>query len=133
MVPLIETIGMLMEAGMEQVRAKNIDQACFLEELAEAFLYPLGFSLGSPSDKLQRGSHISLRHPEAFRISQALIDPEVGNFQVIPDFREPDNIRLGITPLYTTYEEIFNAVQEIRIILKENLYKGIPNERGAVT
>ncbi len=133
MVALDQTLGMLIEVGMEQVRTKSIHQVAFLEELAEAFLFGLGFSLGSPSDKHQRGSHLSLRHPEAFRISQALIDPEIGNFQVIPDFREPDNIRLGITPLYTTYEEIYLAVQEMRMIIEEGLYKNISGERGAVT
>lgn len=133
MVPLYHSLQMLHEAGMEKVRRKSMDQAAFLEELAEAFLFGLGFSLGSPSDKHRRGSHLSLRHPEAFRISQALIDPEIGNFQVIPDFREPDNIRLGITPLYTTYEEIYLAVQEMRMIIEEGLYKNISGERRAVT
>ena len=133
MVPLYHSLQMLHEAGMEKVRRKSMDQVAFLEESAEAFLFGLGFSLGSPSDKHRRGSHLSLRHPEAFRISQALIDPEIGNFQVIPDFREPDNIRLGITPLYTTYEEIYLAVQELRMIIEEGLYKNISGERGAVT
>lgn len=133
MVPVERTLQMLMDAGMGQVRKKSMDQAAFLEELAETTLYSLGFSLGSPRDRQQRGSHLSLRHPEAFRISQALIDPEIGKYQVIPDFREPDNIRLGITPLYTTFEELYLAVQEIRVIVENKWYMDKPGERGAVT
>ena len=56
------------------------------------------FDLGTPRDPARRGSHVSLRHPEGYRINRALIE-EMG---VIPDFREPDNIRLGIAPIYTT-------------------------------
>lgn len=133
MVPVERTLQMLTEAGMERVREKSMQQAAFLEDLAEAVLYQLGFSPGSPPERQQRGSHLTLRHKEAFRISQALIDPEIGNYQVIPDFREPDNIRLGITPLYTTYEELFHAVQELRLIVESELYIHKPGERGAVT
>lgn len=59
--------------------------------LADTILAPLGFTLGSPRDPAQRGSHVSLRHPEGYRINRALIE----DMQVLPDFREPDNIRLG--------------------------------------
>lgn len=133
MVPVERTLQMLAEAGMDQVRRKSMDQLAFLETLAEVTLYGLGFSMGSPSDRDRRGSHLSLRHPEAFRISQALADPETGTYQVIPDFREPDNIRLGISPLYTTYEEIFLAVQEMQMIVQKELHLNFREERGAVT
>jgi kynureninase len=133
MVPVEWTLQMLAEAGMDRVRKKSMDQVAFLETLAETTLYRLGFSPGSPADRNQRGSHLSLRHPEAYRICQALTDPETGNFQVIPDFREPDNIRLGISPLYTSYEEIFMAVQEMLLIMQEELFLNFSNERGAVT
>lgn len=49
-----------------------------------------------------RGSHVSLKHPEGWRINRALID----ELHVIPDFREPDNVRIGLTPLYTTFAEV---------------------------
>lgn len=133
MVPVERTLEMLLEAGMDQVRKKSMNQVAYLEGLAGALLRKIGFSIGSPANPEQRGSHLSLRHPEAFRISQALIDPSIGNFQVIPDFREPDIIRLGITPLYTTYEELFLAVQEIRMIVEEKWYLRMPGERGPVT
>jgi kynureninase len=52
---------------------------------------------------------------------------------VIPDFREPDNIRLGLTPLYTSFEEIWQAVDRIRIIMKEHRYENYPMGRLSVT
>ena len=101
--------------------------------MAEEYLYPLGFRSGSPMDSEKRGSHISLRHPEAYRICKALIDQDAGAAVVIPDFREPDNIRLGITPLYTTYSELFTAVREIRNIIVEGLFLRYSYEREQVT
>ncbi len=52
---------------------------------------------------MQRGSHVSLGHPEGLRIDRALIE----EMNVIPDFRYPDNIRLGIAPLYTRFADTF--------------------------
>ncbi len=76
---------------------------------------------------------MSLRHPEAYRICKALIDPDLGDTVVIPDFRDPDNIRLGITPLYTTYTELFAAVREIRNIVEDKLFLKYSSEREQVT
>jgi len=127
------TLDMLHEAGMDMIRKKSVSQSEFLLRLEEEFLRPLGFHPGSPKDPEKRGSHVSLRHPEAYRICKALIDPDVGAIVVIPDFRDPDNIRLGITPLYTTYAEIFMAVREIRNIVKDNLFLKYSSEREQVT
>ena len=74
-----------------------------------------------------------LHCPEAYRICKALIDPEVGGTVVIPDFREPDNIRLGITPLYTTYTEIFMAIREISDIVENKLYLKYSVKKEQVT
>ncbi|MDF1560097.1 MAG: kynureninase [Bacteroidales bacterium] len=116
------TLDMLNEIGMDRIRRKSVLQSELLLMLASEFLYPLGFQSGSPIDPEKRGSHVSLRHPEACRICKALIDPEIGDTVVIPDFREPDNIRLGITPLYTTCTELFMAVREIRNIVENRLF-----------
>jgi len=127
------TLDMINEAGMTRIRRKSVSQSEFLLRLAEEFLRPLGFGAGSPIDPEMRGSHVSLRHPEAYRICKALIDPEVGETVVIPDFREPDNIRLGITPLYTTYTELFMAVREIREIVVNELFQKYSGTREQVT
>ena len=127
------TLDMMNEIGMQRIRKKSVSQSEFLLRLAEEFLYPMGFQSGSPMDPEKRGSHVSLRHPEAYRICKALIDPDLGETVVIPDFREPDNIRLGITPLYTTYTELFMAVREIRNIVEEKLFLKYSSEREQVT
>jgi kynureninase len=127
------TLDMMNGIGMDRIRKKSVSQSEFLIRLSEAFLYPLGFQSGSPLDPGKRGSHVSLRHPEAYRICKALIDPDLGETVVIPDFRDPDNIRLGITPLYTTYTEIHMAVMEIRDIFENKLYLKYSPEREQVT
>jgi len=127
------TLDMMNGIGMDRIRKKSVSQSEFLIRLAEEFLYPLGFQPGSPVDPGKRGSHVSLRHPEAYRICKALIDPELRETVVIPDFRDPDNIRLGITPLYTTYTELFLAVREIGDIVVDKLFLKYSSEREQVT
>jgi kynureninase len=126
-------IDILLEATMERLRAKSIKQTEYLILLAEEWLTPLGFTLGTPRQAEIRGSHVSLRHPEGYRISRALIESPPPAIQVIPDFRMPDNIRFGITPLYTTFTEIYQALERIRIIVKDKIYEQYTNKQLAVT
>ena len=126
-------VELIMEAGIESLRAKSVRQCEYLIFLAEQWLYPLGFELGSPRDGSQRGSHVSLRHKEGYRITRALIESPPPAAQVIPDFREPDNIRLGIAPIYTTYAEIFRAAARMRQIVERKEYLSYSAERLEVT
>ena len=73
--------------------------------------------LNSPRDSRQRGSHVSLGHPEGLRIDRALIE----ELRVIPDFRYPDNIRLGIAPIYTSFAEVHAGITRIRSVTVKNL------------
>ena len=122
-------VDLLLEAGMDFVRVKSVQQTEYLIALYEYLLRPLGFQLNSPRDAAWRGSHVSIGHPEGWRINRALIE----QMHVLPDFRAPDNIRLGITPLYTTFEEIWQAVQRIRTVLVQRLHEQYPRERSVVT
>jgi len=97
--------------------------------LTDALLTPLGFALGSPRDPTRRGSHISLRHAEGYRINRALID----EMSLIPDFREPDNIRLGFAPLYTTFTEVWEGFDRIRRVVTERRYEHFPVQKLKVT
>jgi kynureninase len=126
-------IDILLEATMERLRAKSIKQTEYLIFLADQWLTPLGFTLGTPRQAEMRGSHVSLRHLESYRISRALIESPPPAVQVIPDFREPDNIRLGITPLYTTFTEIHQALNRMRTIVEEKIYEQYSIERLSVT
>lgn len=122
-------VDLLLEAGMDVVRAKSVQQTEYLVALYEDQLQPLGFQLNSPRNPVWRGSHISIGHPEGWRINRALIE----QMQVLPDFRAPDNIRLGITPLYTTFDDIRQAAQRLRSVVEERRYEQYPTERAAVT
>jgi len=122
-----------IEAGMKEIRKKSISQTEYLIMLAKAWLIPSGFRLGSPVESQKRGSHVTLKHAEAFRICKALLDPETGEGTVIPDFREPNNIRLGITPLYTTYREIYEAIRQMKDIVEGGLFKRFTRGKMSVT
>jgi kynureninase len=111
-------VDLMLAAGMDRIRAKSVQQTDYLVALWEQELAPLGFALNSPRDSQWRGSHISLGHEEAWRIDQALIH----DLKVLPDFRKPDNIRLGITPLYTSFEDIYQAVMRMKQVVTEKLY-----------
>jgi kynureninase len=130
---IIPGLDITIEAGIEEIRKKSITQSEYLIYLFECLLKPLGFSLGSPGDPSKRGSHVSLRHTEAYRICKALIDPLHSGYAVIPDFREPDNIRIGITPLYTTFTEIFLAIDKIRKIIVDKAFEKYSEEKELVT
>jgi len=122
-------LDLVLAAGMERIRAKSILLTSYLIYLLETVLGPLGFTLGSPADPSQRGSHVSLRHPDAYRINRALIE-EMG---VIPDFREPDNLRLGLAPLYTRFTDVWEAVDRIRQVVETGRYRLYAEERLRVT
>jgi kynureninase len=126
-------LDLILEAGVERLRAKSVAQTEYLIYLAEQWLLPLGFSLGSPRAAELRGSHVSLRHPEGYRINRALIEAEPPAVRVIPDFRAPDNIRLGLAPIYTTFTEIHRALERMRAVVQDRAYERFSTERLAVT
>jgi len=122
-------LDLLLDAGLGRIRRKSVRLTSYLVYLADTTLAPLGFTLGSPRDPAQRGSHVSVRHPEGYRINLALIE----EMNVLPDFREPDNIRLGLAPLYTSFAEVWEAVDRIRRVVEEERYLQYSAERLAVT
>jgi kynureninase len=127
------SLDLISSAGIDKIHSKSKDQGQCLIRLFYHFLKPLGYSLGSPKDPEMRGSHVSLRHKEGYRICKALIDPDIGGKTIIPDFREPDNIRLGITPLYTTYNDLYETVMQLKAIVEGEWFKKFSDERDMVT
>ena len=127
------TVDIMNEIGMQEIRNKSIKQSEYLIFLSNKLLLPIGFSFGSPIDSNQRGSHLSICHPEAYRICKALIDPVIEGRSVIPDFREPNNIRIGITPLYTTFEQIYSVVVQLKNIVEKKLYVDFTIAKDSVT
>jgi kynureninase len=100
---------LVAEAGIERLREKSVALTELVVDLHDAWLAPLGFELGTPRDPGRRGSHVSLRHPDAWRITQALIE----RARVVPDFRGPDSVRLGVPPLYTRFVDVWDAIDRL--------------------
>lgn len=130
---LSASLEIVCRAGIERIRQKSLRQTEYALYLFSEWLAPLGFTLGSPKNPQQRGSHISIRHEKAYPICQALIGSEPPKVRVIPDFRTPDNIRLGIAPLYTSYQDIHAAMDRIRTITASQSYKNFSAEIQGVT
>jgi kynureninase len=119
---------LLAEAGIARLRDKGIRLTGYLIALADAWLAPLGCAIASPRDAARRGSHVCLRHPEAWRIGRALIKAGV-----IGDYRTPDRLRLGPTPITTRFTDIWDALNATRRIIEDKAYEDFPREPARVT
>jgi kynureninase len=132
--PLVE-IGaeLIAEAGIETLFAKSRRLTADLIELADEWLAPLGFGVATPRDPSRRGAHVSLTHPAAWQISQALI--EVAG--VVPDFRADTagggSIRLGPAPLYTRHVDVWDAMARLRDLVSGGGHEKFSPEPGRVT
>ncbi|HEY5890240.1 MAG TPA: kynureninase [Acidimicrobiia bacterium] len=116
-------------AGITAIREKSILLTELLIELWETELVDLGFGLASPREPENRGSHVSLTHSEGYQITRALI--EIG--KVIPDFRAPDNIRFGLSPLYTSFTNVHTASVRMQQIVESQLYRELEFSRHTIT
>jgi kynureninase len=119
---------LLGEAGMPELRAKSIELTSYLIALADAWLVPLDFAIASPRDATRRGAHVTLRHDDAWQLSQALI-----RAGVVGDYRTPGRLRLGPVPIYTTFTEIWTALDRLREIAASKSYVDIPVQQARVT
>jgi kynureninase len=120
---------MLAEAGIGAVRRKAAALTALAVDLHDERLARLGFSLGTPRVAGDRGAHVSLRHPDAGRVCRALIE----HANVIPDFRRPDSIRLGLPPLYTRFVDVWDAVDRLAGLVEEGVHERLPAEAARVT
>lgn len=116
-----EGFSMIAEAGIANINAKAATGTNLMIDLYEQWLVDLGYELVTPRNPNQRGGHISLYHPEAAKIARGLRD----EMNVIPDYRVPNCIRLAISPLATTYQEVFDGFERIRDYTKSGKYKEI--------
>jgi kynureninase len=100
---------LIAEAGIEAIRDKSVALTEFAIDMYDAVLAPLGFDLGSPRESQRRGGHVTIRRGDARELTQAIIARGV-----IPAFRTPDGIRLGLSLLPATFTEVWDAVEIIR-------------------
>lgn len=108
MLAIRDMIGLIEEAGMDAVRSKSELLTAFAVEAVDALLAPYGVVLASPRAAAERGGHVTIDHP-AF---PAMV-PELWQQGIIPDYRNPDGIRLGLSPLSTSFHEVALAIDAI--------------------
>jgi kynureninase len=114
MQPLKDMLELIAEAGLAAVRRKSVALTEHAIGLADEVLAPLGAVLGSPRDAADRGSHVTVDHPRFAEVTAAL-----WKSGVIPDFRPPDGIRIGLSPLSTSFAELERGVEAIARELRD--------------
>ena len=120
---------MIERAGIKNIQAKAELGTSLMVDLYHSWLSPLGFELGSPEDATKRGGHIILTHPDAKQIAAALRKLK----KVIPDYREPNSLRLAISPLATSYLEVYEGFERLRDLVQSGDYKSFRAEGNRVT
>ena len=114
MLAMQDMLALIEQADLEAIRAKSVALTDFAIQISDRLLSPLGVQLGSPRDAARRGSHITLEHPE-FRVATQ----RLWERGVIPDFRPPDGLRIGLSPLSTSFREVFHGLAAVRDVLWE--------------
>ncbi|MEM8725551.1 MAG: aminotransferase class V-fold PLP-dependent enzyme, partial [Pseudomonadota bacterium] len=129
LVALEAGVDLISQSNMRDIREKSVKLARLLIEQMQPLCDEFGFALASPGDRALCGSHVSYSHPQSYAIAQALKQRDV-----IGDFRAPDVLRLGITPLYLRYSDIAEAVARLRDVCATRAWDRPEfHERAAVT
>ncbi|MEU4242280.1 kynureninase [Actinoplanes sp. NPDC026619] len=114
MVPLHANLDMLAAAGIEAVRAKSLLLTSYVLDLADEWLAPFGVEVAGPRDPSRRGGHVTLSKPGF----EKLLDP-LWSAGVIPDYRQPDGLRIGPAPLSTSFGEVHRGLATLRDLLEK--------------
>jgi kynureninase len=112
MLAMQDMLALIEQAGLEVIRAKSVALTEFALEVSDQLLEPLGVQIGSPRDAARRGSHVTLEHPN-FGITVG----QLWERGVIPDFRPPDGLRIGLSPLSTSFSEVYRGLAIVREML----------------
>jgi kynureninase len=121
---VLEGARIAAEAGVEAVADKGAALTAYLIEMSEG----LGLRLATPGDPQRRGAHVTFHHPQAWQICQAL--KAAG---VIPDFRTPERLRIGLAPLYTRFIDVYEGMRRLRSIMTERRYEAFTADFARVT
>ncbi|MEA2512702.1 MAG: kynureninase [Thermomicrobiales bacterium] len=128
--PLVGSLRLFAEAGIDRVRAKSLAQTAYLIDLLEALgltAEPYGYRIGTPRDPARRGGHVAVEHDAGPRIAKTL-----KRRGAVPDFRPPDVVRLAPIALYTSYHELWQVAQHLREIVETGEYLQGPAGRELV-
>jgi kynureninase len=125
---VLEGASITADAGIEAIAAKGAALTSYAIDLFDSWLVEHDFRLATPRRPERRGAHVTLHHPSAWQICQAL---KAAN--VIPDFRTPDRLRIGLAPLYTRFVDVYGGFARLRQIMNAESWRSFPPERGRVT
>lgn len=125
MAPLLGSLELFEEAGIQKVRQKSLQLTALLRKLVKQQVPEL--TDVTPEQDGERGGHIALAHPEAARICKALKEAKI-----IPDFRAPNIIRLAPIAFYTSFSDVEQVVAKLQQIMENETYKNFSNERNVV-
>ena len=114
MLAMQDMLALIEQAGLEAIRTKSMALTEFAIQFSDELLSPLGVQLASPRDPTRRGSHVTLEHLE-FGVATARLW-ELG---VIPDFRPPDGLRIGLSPLSTSFREVHRGLTAVAEVLRD--------------
>ena len=109
MLAIEDTLALIDDAGMPAIREKSIELTTFALEVVVEELAPLGVEVASPIEAASRGGHVTLRHPLMRQVTAALWRRDV-----IPDYRDPDGLRIGLSPLSTSFAETLTGLLAVR-------------------
>jgi kynureninase len=107
-----EGVKLVADAGIAAIRDKGIALTDYAIALVDECLAGQGIGIGSPRDAARRGAHVALTHPDAARLCA-----ELSKLDVITDFRAPDVIRFGLSPLSTRFADVWDGVEGLRRVL----------------
>jgi kynureninase len=109
----VETgVEMVVRAGMDRIRQKSLALTKLAVDLHTSWLADRGMGFASPLDPTRRGSHVTFTHPDAIQLCEDLTERGV-----IPDFRRPDGIRIGLAPLTTRFVDVYDGLSVLRDLL----------------
>jgi kynureninase len=114
MLAIQDMVALIDEAGLDAVRKKSEQLTSYAVELADEQLAAYAVTVASPRDPARRGGHVTLRHPRMREVVSALWQREV-----LPDYRDPGGLRVGLSPLSTSYDELERGIDLIRQVLEE--------------
>ena len=112
MAPLQDMVDLISKVGLPAIRAKSLALTEYIIRFSDEALAPLGVTVASPRDPSVRGGHVTLEHP---RMKEAVA--ELWRRDIIPDFRPPQGLRVGPSPLSTSFTELGTALGQLREIL----------------
>jgi kynureninase len=116
MLALQDMLALIDETDLDSIRFKSTALTTYAVDLADELLAPLGATLASPRDPEQRGGHITVNHPAMREVTASLWQRDV-----IPDYRDPHGLRIGLSPLSTSFSELHGGMGSVGEVLTDLL------------